>query len=208
MTRGCFINNEWVETALRLPVLSPWSGETLAQVSLAGEEQWEAALAVAQKAAITFKTFSSLERRQLLKKLAAGVEARQELLAQTIVAEGGKPITHARAEMVRGRSPWAWRRRRQPGSAGKSFPSIRPRPAGAVGASPGAFPWARSWVSAPLISPSTWWPTRSGRPWPRATPSSSSPPRLPRLPHSRWRKSMSKPVFSPGGCRSCPANPG
>ncbi len=102
MTRGCFINNEWVETALRLPVLSPWSGETLAQVSLAGEEQWEAALAAAQKAAITFKTFSSLERRQLLKKLAAGVEARQEELAQTIVAEGGKPITYARAEMGRG----------------------------------------------------------------------------------------------------------
>jgi len=102
MARGCFINNEWVETGEQLPVLSPWSGETLAQVSLAGEEQWEAALAAAQKAAITFKTFSSLERRQLLEKLAAGVEARQEELAQTIVAEGGKPITYARAEMGRG----------------------------------------------------------------------------------------------------------
>jgi len=102
MARGCFINNTWVETGEQLPVLSPWSGETLAQVSLAGEEQWEAALAAAQKAAITFKTFSSLERRQLLEKLAAGVEARQEELAQTIVAEGGKPITYARAEMGRG----------------------------------------------------------------------------------------------------------
>ena len=102
MAKGCFINNEWVKTALQLPVLSPWSGETLAEVSLAGEEEWEAALAAAQKAAISFKKFSSLERRQLLEKLAAGVQARQEELAQTIVAEGGKPVTYARAEMGRG----------------------------------------------------------------------------------------------------------
>ncbi len=102
MAKGCFINNEWVKTAHQLPVLSPWSGETLDQVSLAGEEEWEAALAAAKQAAISFKKFSSLERRQLLEKLAAGVQARQEELAQTIVAEGGKPVTYARAEMGRG----------------------------------------------------------------------------------------------------------
>jgi len=103
MAKGCFINNKWVETGERLPVLSPWSGETVAEVSLAGEGEWEAALAAAQQAALTFKkSFSSLERRQLLEKLAAGVAARQEELAQTIVAEGGKPVTYARAEMNRG----------------------------------------------------------------------------------------------------------
>ena len=103
MERGCFINNTWVETGERLPVLSPWSQETVDQVSMAGEGEWEAAIAAAQKAATTFKkSFSSLERRQMLEKLAAGVQARQEELAQTIVAEGGKPVTYARAEMSRG----------------------------------------------------------------------------------------------------------
>ena len=103
MAKGCFINNKWVETGEQLPVLSPWSGETVGEVSLAGEGEWEAALAAAQKAAITFKkSFSSLERRQMLEKLAAGVKARQEELAQTIVAEGGKPVTYARGEMGRG----------------------------------------------------------------------------------------------------------
>jgi len=103
MARGCFINNKWVETGEHLPVRSPWSGETVAEVSLAGEDEWEAAIAAAQKAASTFrKSFSSLERRQMLEKLAAGVKARQEELAQTIVAEGGKPVTYARAEMSRG----------------------------------------------------------------------------------------------------------
>ena len=102
MSQGCFINNAWVETGKKLAVHSPWSGETVEEVSLAGEAEWEAALAAAQKAASTLKAFSSLERQQMLEKLAAGVKARQEELAQTIVAEGGKPITYARGEMARG----------------------------------------------------------------------------------------------------------
>jgi glyceraldehyde-3-phosphate dehydrogenase (NADP+) len=72
------------------------------EVSLAGEAQWEAAVAAAQQAAVIFRALSSLERQQMLEKLAAGVQARQEELAQTIVAEGGKPVTYARAEMGRG----------------------------------------------------------------------------------------------------------
>ena len=102
MVKGCFINNAWVETGEKLAVLSPWSGETVGEVSLAGEAQWEAAVTAAQTAAAAFKAFSSLERKDLLARLAAGVKARQEELAQTIVAEGGKPLTYARAEMGRG----------------------------------------------------------------------------------------------------------
>jgi glyceraldehyde-3-phosphate dehydrogenase (NADP+) len=102
MVKGCFINNNWVETGEMLAVLSPWSGETVGEVFLAGDREWEAAITAAQSAALTFKALSSLERRQMLEKLAAGVKARQEELAQTIVAEGGKPITYARGEMARG----------------------------------------------------------------------------------------------------------
>ena len=102
MAQGCFINNAWLTTKEKLAVLSPWSGETVGEVSLAGEREWETAVAAAEKAAIAFKAFSSLERREMLEKLAAGVKARQEELAQTIVGEGGKPVTYARAEMARG----------------------------------------------------------------------------------------------------------
>jgi glyceraldehyde-3-phosphate dehydrogenase (NADP+) len=59
-------------------------------------------MTAAQQAAAVMKKFSSLERWRLLKELAAGVRARQEELAQTIVAEGGKPLTYARGEMGRG----------------------------------------------------------------------------------------------------------
>ena len=78
MTKGSFINNTWVETGEKLAVFSPWSGKPVEEVSLAGESEWEAAIAEAQKAAVTLKAFSSLERREMLAKLAAGVQARQE----------------------------------------------------------------------------------------------------------------------------------
>ena len=99
---GCFINGRWLETKERLPVLSPWSGEVVGEVSLAGAAEWEAAIVAAQEAAGLFRSFSSQERRSLLEKLTAGVKARQEELAQTIRLEGGKPITYARGEMERG----------------------------------------------------------------------------------------------------------
>ena len=99
---GCFINGRWIETTERLEVRSPWSGEAVGEVSLAGAAEWEAAIAAAQEAAVLFRSFSSQERRSLLEKLTAGVRAKQEELAQTIRLEGGKPITFARGEMERG----------------------------------------------------------------------------------------------------------
>lgn len=101
-SRGCFIAGGWVATAERLEVASPWSGEVVGEVSLAGAEEWEAAITAAQQAAVTLKKMSSRERREVLMALAAGVKACQEELAQLILAEGGKPITYARAEVSRG----------------------------------------------------------------------------------------------------------
>lgn len=100
--KACFIGGRWVETSDILPVLSPWSGEVVGKVCLAGAAEWDAAIGAAQAAAGVFRGFSGHERRQVLAELVAGVKARQEELAQTIVAEGGKPVTYARAEMSRG----------------------------------------------------------------------------------------------------------
>jgi acyl-CoA reductase-like NAD-dependent aldehyde dehydrogenase len=100
--RGCFLGGRWVETEERLPVLSPWSGEAVGEVCLAGAAEWDAALNAARQAAPVLKAMSSRERREMLAALVAGVKDRQEELAQTILAEGGKPITYSRAEMARG----------------------------------------------------------------------------------------------------------
>ncbi len=100
--KGCFIVNRWVETGDLLSVISPWSGDAVGEVCLAGELEWEQAITAAQAAAKVFRKFSGYERRQVLEALLAGVNERQEEFAQTILAEGGKPITYARAEMARG----------------------------------------------------------------------------------------------------------
>jgi acyl-CoA reductase-like NAD-dependent aldehyde dehydrogenase len=102
MVKGCFINGQWTETKQPLSILSPWSGEIVGEVCLAGEAEWEQAIVAAQKAAEAFKKFSSYERREILAALLAGVKERQEEFARIIVAEGGKPITYARGEMARG----------------------------------------------------------------------------------------------------------
>ena len=65
-TKGCFINGRWLDTKDRLPVRSPWSGEVVGEVSLAGAAEWEAAIIAAQEAAVLFRSFSSRERRSLL----------------------------------------------------------------------------------------------------------------------------------------------
>jgi len=102
--KGCFINGRWLPTTETLPIHSPWSGEAVGEVSLAGPEEWDAAIVAAQAAARVLKTWSSQERRQLLEALAAGVRAERDEFVRTIVAEGGKPVVYARAEMARGLS--------------------------------------------------------------------------------------------------------
>jgi acyl-CoA reductase-like NAD-dependent aldehyde dehydrogenase len=100
--KGCFINGNWVDTSQKLQVTSPWSGEVVGEVSLAGAAEWEDAIQATMRAAVALRKMSSLERRQMLEALVAGVKERQVELAATIVAEGGKPITFARGEVSRG----------------------------------------------------------------------------------------------------------
>ena len=45
---ACFIDGRWVATAERLEVVSPWSGEVVGKVSLAGPAEWEAAITAAE----------------------------------------------------------------------------------------------------------------------------------------------------------------
>ena len=100
--KGCFIASKWLQTREHLPVHYPWSGKVVGEVCLAGPEEWDAAIVAAQEAAKVLKKWSSQERRQLLEGMAAGVKSRRDEFVRTIVAEGGKPLVYARAEMARG----------------------------------------------------------------------------------------------------------
>jgi acyl-CoA reductase-like NAD-dependent aldehyde dehydrogenase len=100
--KGCFIDGKWVESSQKLTVTSPWSGDVVGEVALAGAGEWEAAITAAEKAAVALRKMSSRERREMLEALGTRVKARQKELGETIMAEGGKPITFARGEVSRG----------------------------------------------------------------------------------------------------------
>jgi acyl-CoA reductase-like NAD-dependent aldehyde dehydrogenase len=82
-------------------VTNPYTGETLAQVPLAGPEQVELAIAAAAQAFEPFAAWPAHRRAAVLCAVAEGIAARRAELADAIVAEGGKPVTQALGEVDR-----------------------------------------------------------------------------------------------------------
>ena len=84
-----------------LDVRSPWSGELVGQVPLAGPEDAERALAAAAAAAPAMAALPAHERAALLARAAAAIERDAAELAATITAEQGKHVAEAEAEASR-----------------------------------------------------------------------------------------------------------
>lgn len=82
-------------------VRAPESGETLAEAALAGAADLQAALAAAAAAAPAMAAEPAHRREQRLRGIAAGIEARLDEFARTIVQEAGKPMRYARGEVER-----------------------------------------------------------------------------------------------------------
>src|SRR5262245_37062265 len=100
-TPRLWIGGQWVDTATTHEVLNPASGEVVAHVPLGDVARLDEAVAAAQKAFPPVRRQSAHERAALLHAIARGVEQRRAELADTIVAEAGKPITFADAEVTR-----------------------------------------------------------------------------------------------------------
>ena len=85
-----------------LPVTSPYSGETVAEVALVDAAGMNRALDVATQAhAAHPHGLPAYERGAILKRLAALVTDHHEDLAMLIAREGGKPLVGARIEVTR-----------------------------------------------------------------------------------------------------------
>jgi acyl-CoA reductase-like NAD-dependent aldehyde dehydrogenase len=96
------INGVWIDqTAQRFPVKDPFTGELLAEVPLGDWPLLNQALAAAHDAFPAARQRSRAARAELLLALAAGVKARTAYFVETIVAEAGKPVTFAEAEVAR-----------------------------------------------------------------------------------------------------------
>jgi acyl-CoA reductase-like NAD-dependent aldehyde dehydrogenase len=83
-------------------VREPWSGAELGRIVLADEAHAAEAVAASVRAFDRTRAMSSHERKVVLQRVAADIEAKKELYAELIARESGKPIVQARAEVARG----------------------------------------------------------------------------------------------------------
>ena len=96
-----WIGGQWLETRATKDVLNPATGELLARVPLGDESTIEAAVEAAQKAFAQVRHQPPHQRSAVLAAVARGIEERRAEFADTILAEAGKPITLAEAEVAR-----------------------------------------------------------------------------------------------------------
>jgi len=81
-------------------VVNPATGELLARVPLGDESTIDAAVGAAQKAFAQVRHQPAHLRSAVLVAVARGIEQRRTELVDTIIAEAGKPITLAEAELA------------------------------------------------------------------------------------------------------------
>jgi len=95
------LGGEQVETGETYEVCSPYDGAPVALVHRAGPDEVERAIAGAVAAFETTRHLPSWQREDVLKRIAQGILARRDELAEVIALEAGKPIKIARVEVDR-----------------------------------------------------------------------------------------------------------
>lgn len=96
-----YIDDCWVETSTSEAVHNPWSGEHLANVCTGSAEDVESAVASAHAAFQKTRKLSAADRSATLDRIVELLTARREEFVNVIVAEAGKPVSHAEAEVDR-----------------------------------------------------------------------------------------------------------
>ena len=96
-----FVNGTFVETAHPREIRSPATGDVAAVVFDADPRLMEQAITAAEAASRPFRSTSRYLRSRLLAEMARAIEQRRTQLVSSIVAEAGKPVTLADAEVTR-----------------------------------------------------------------------------------------------------------
>ncbi len=102
MISSLLIGADWVPTDNVATIVSPFDGFVVGQVCVGDATHLHRAVDAAQA---TFESVSRrqqpFERAQILARLATSIEQQRTEFVRLIVAEAGKPITHAEAEVTR-----------------------------------------------------------------------------------------------------------
>lgn len=97
-----YINGEWVEPAGRetIDIINPATEEAFATISMGTAEDVDAAAKAARAAFPAWSQSSVEERKTVLQKIMAGIQARAGDLASAITSEMGAPVGLANAAQV------------------------------------------------------------------------------------------------------------
>ena len=98
---GFLVNGKWLRGEKKREIKSPHNDEVVGVINIPSLKEAKEAIDGAEKAFEKFKESPSYERRDVLKRIAEGIEKRKEEFARILVEEGGKPLKTARVEVSR-----------------------------------------------------------------------------------------------------------
>ncbi len=101
MRKKLFIGGQWVEGKTYAPLYSPYSGEQIAEVPVASQEETDQAISAAYEARSAMRAMPAHQRAQILQKVSALFKERMEEAAKLVALEAAKPIRTARTEITR-----------------------------------------------------------------------------------------------------------
>jgi acyl-CoA reductase-like NAD-dependent aldehyde dehydrogenase len=98
-----YLDGRWLETKTSVSVYNPWSGDKLAEVCTGSAEDVERAVASAHSAFQKTRKIPAFERAEKLNAVCDLLAKRRQEFVDVIVAEAGKPVSFAEAEVDRAR---------------------------------------------------------------------------------------------------------
>lgn len=96
-----FINGEWIDAGNFVQLTSPYSGEVIAEIPSATEQEVGFAIESAYKSRDVMAKLPAHRRAAILEKLADLLNEKAEEAARIIALESAKPITTAKGEVAR-----------------------------------------------------------------------------------------------------------
>jgi acyl-CoA reductase-like NAD-dependent aldehyde dehydrogenase len=128
------IHNEWVKTQDSYRVTNPYDGSLVAKVFKANGDFFDLAIKSAQNGFKAMRELSSHDRYEILQNIVAGIQKGESKLVDTIVKEGGKPISYAKAELDRAKLTFTWSAEESRRTSGEVLPlDIIPQTRGYIG---------------------------------------------------------------------------
>ncbi len=108
MRTQLYIDGQWVDGNGTLDVIDPSDGSVIAKVATAGDDEIEAALAAADRAAPTWAKTAPRVRGEILRKAFELMTQEADYLAELISKENGKALPDAKGEVAYAAEFFRW----------------------------------------------------------------------------------------------------